>query len=89
MELARRGAIVYASDIDGKAVEKVAGEIGSNARAKRLDVRDASAVAGYVADIHQPQRFCAPQLNRRNSVRRLAFLSSTPSFMIARSEPKP
>ena len=34
-------------------------------------------------------RYCAPQLNSLNSVRRLAFASSLPSFMMSWSGPKP
>jgi NAD(P)-dependent dehydrogenase (short-subunit alcohol dehydrogenase family) len=44
LALARRGAKVTVTDIDGAAAERVAAECGAGARAAQLDVRDAAAV---------------------------------------------
>ncbi len=43
-ELARRGAIVHVTDVNGETAEKVAREIGGSAKHAKLDVRDAGAV---------------------------------------------
>lgn len=47
-ELAKRGATVHVTDVDGPSAEKTAREIGRAAKAAAVDVRDAGAV----------QRFC-------------------------------
>jgi NAD(P)-dependent dehydrogenase (short-subunit alcohol dehydrogenase family) len=48
IELARRGATVHVTDVNGEAAERVAREIGGSARHARLDVRDAAAVQKLV-----------------------------------------
>jgi NAD(P)-dependent dehydrogenase (short-subunit alcohol dehydrogenase family) len=48
VSLARRGAFVWLSDVDGAKVDAVAAEIGATARAARVDVRDAAAVREWV-----------------------------------------
>ena len=54
LALAARGAQVWATDIDGDTVAELAkGQPGITAR--RLDVLDAQAVAGIVAEIPPPQ----------------------------------
>lgn len=47
-ELARRGARVWVTDVDGASAERVAAELGGAARAAVLDVRDAAAVQAQV-----------------------------------------
>src|SRR3712207_7336606 len=46
--LAREGARVAVTDLDGGAAERVAGEIGAAATALSLDVTDAGAVAAVL-----------------------------------------
>jgi NAD(P)-dependent dehydrogenase (short-subunit alcohol dehydrogenase family) len=53
VELARRGAFVYASDVHEGAVRDVVERIGKSARAAGLDVRDAGAVQSYIDDIER------------------------------------
>jgi NAD(P)-dependent dehydrogenase (short-subunit alcohol dehydrogenase family) len=49
LALVRRGAYVYATDIDGAAAARVAESVGvHHAQAAQLDVRDAAAVAAVV-----------------------------------------
>jgi NAD(P)-dependent dehydrogenase (short-subunit alcohol dehydrogenase family) len=48
--LTARGDTVVVADIDGAAAERVAGELGANAVAAKVDVRDAAAVQGLVDD---------------------------------------
>ena len=48
--LAARGATVVVADIDGASAERVAGELGGQATAAKVDVRDAAAVQGVVDD---------------------------------------
>jgi len=48
--LAARGDTVIVTDIDGASAERVAGDIGANAVAAKVDVRDAAAVQGLVDD---------------------------------------
>jgi NAD(P)-dependent dehydrogenase (short-subunit alcohol dehydrogenase family) len=48
LELARRGASVHVTDVNGASAEKTAKDIGASARHAALDVRDGAAV----------QRFC-------------------------------
>jgi NAD(P)-dependent dehydrogenase (short-subunit alcohol dehydrogenase family) len=48
LELAKRGAIVHVTDVNGASAEKTAKEIGGSATSAALDVRDGGAV----------QRFC-------------------------------
>ena len=50
LELGRRGARVWVTDVDGSAAEAVAGACGSGARARRLDVRDAEAVRSAIEE---------------------------------------
>ncbi|HEX2060625.1 MAG TPA: SDR family oxidoreductase [Thermoanaerobaculia bacterium] len=47
-ELARRGAIVTVTDIDGDAAARVASELGGDAASAALDVRDLDAVRAAV-----------------------------------------
>jgi NAD(P)-dependent dehydrogenase (short-subunit alcohol dehydrogenase family) len=46
--LAKRGAVVHVTDVNGETAEKVAREIGGSAKHARLDVRDADAVKRVV-----------------------------------------
>jgi NAD(P)-dependent dehydrogenase (short-subunit alcohol dehydrogenase family) len=46
--LAARGDTVVVADIDGASAERVAGDIGAQAAAAKVDVRDASAVQAVV-----------------------------------------
>ena len=48
IELAKRGAIVHVTDVNGPSAEKTAKDIGGSAKGAALDVRDGAAV----------QRFC-------------------------------
>lgn len=48
LELSRRGARVWATDVDGAAAEATAAACGSSARAQALDVRDAEAVRAAI-----------------------------------------
>jgi NAD(P)-dependent dehydrogenase (short-subunit alcohol dehydrogenase family) len=50
IELAKRGAFVHVTDLNGDTAEQVAREIGSGAKHARLDVRDAGAVKKLVED---------------------------------------
>jgi NAD(P)-dependent dehydrogenase (short-subunit alcohol dehydrogenase family) len=50
IELAKRGAFVHVTDLNGDTAEKVAREIGSRAKHATLDVRDAGAVKKLVED---------------------------------------
>ena len=49
--LAAAGAHVRLADLSRDAVEQLAGELGPNARAQRLDVRDEAQVAPAAADL--------------------------------------
>ena len=49
--LAKRGARVWLSDVDGDAAARAAEEIGDGALAVALDVADAEAVAAHLADV--------------------------------------
>ena len=49
--LARRGAQVWLSDVDGAAAEAAARAIGANAHGLALDVTDAAAVAAHVQEV--------------------------------------
>src|SRR5438270_2682435 len=48
--LAARGDTVIVADIDGASAERVAGDIGGQATAAKVDVRDAAAVQAAVDD---------------------------------------
>jgi len=48
--LAARGDAVVVADIDGASAERVAGDIGANAAAAKVDVRDAISVQALVDD---------------------------------------
>jgi NAD(P)-dependent dehydrogenase (short-subunit alcohol dehydrogenase family) len=48
--LAARGDTVIVADIDGASAERVAGELGPQANAAKVDVRDAQAVQALVDD---------------------------------------
>jgi len=48
--LAARGDTVVVADIDGASAERVAGDIGANAAAAKVDVRDAVSVQALVDD---------------------------------------
>lgn len=50
LELARRGARVTVTDVNGEAAAKVAAEAGPGATSRALDVRDAEAVREAIAD---------------------------------------
>ncbi|MGH0032802.1 MAG: SDR family NAD(P)-dependent oxidoreductase [Myxococcota bacterium] len=50
-ELARRGAVVWLSDVDGDAAAAAAKEVGHDARCVALDVTDADAVKRHVDDV--------------------------------------
>jgi NAD(P)-dependent dehydrogenase (short-subunit alcohol dehydrogenase family) len=50
IELARRGAVVHVTDVNGDSAEAVAREIGGGAKHAKLDVRDAGAVKQVVDD---------------------------------------
>lgn len=49
--LARRGAKIWLSDINGAAVREAASRIGGDARAAKLDVADADAFKALVAEV--------------------------------------
>ena len=51
LELARRGALVTAADIDLAAAEATAASVGGAVRAVRVDVTDPSAVAESIAQV--------------------------------------
>jgi NAD(P)-dependent dehydrogenase (short-subunit alcohol dehydrogenase family) len=50
LELARRGARVTVTDVNGEAAAKVAAEAGNGASARALDVRDAAAMRLAIED---------------------------------------
>lgn len=50
LELSRRGARVWATDVNGDAAEATAAACGSSARARALDVRDADAVRAAIEE---------------------------------------
>lgn len=50
LELSKRGARVWATDMNGAAAEATAAACGPHARARALDVRDAAAVREQIAE---------------------------------------
>ncbi len=51
IELAKRGAIVHVTDVNGPSAEKTAKDIGANATHAALDVRDGDAVRRFCDDV--------------------------------------
>ena len=55
LELARRGYLVHATDVDADAAARTASEIGSDARPAGLDVRDEAACRALAAEAAKSQ----------------------------------